>query len=110
MSSSQLSSGDVIADRRADYARMMAEGGDHAAAAELMEQALELVPGWAAGWFRLGEYREKAGKGEAAAAAYAEVLARDPGDLFGAGLKLAVLGRAVQPAQPSSLYLSLIHI
>ncbi|RYE60632.1 MAG: SAM-dependent methyltransferase, partial [Oxalobacteraceae bacterium] len=31
------SSGDVIADRRADYARMLAEGRDFAAAAELMD-------------------------------------------------------------------------
>ncbi len=44
----QLSSGDVIADRRADYARMLEEGGEPEAAAELMEQALELVPAWAA--------------------------------------------------------------
>ena len=104
MSSNQLSSGDVIADRRADYARMMAEGGDHLAAAELMEQALELAPHWAAGWFRLGEHLEKAGESEKAARAYGEVLARDPGDLFGAGLKLAVLGKTEQPAQPSSRY------
>lgn len=104
MSSQQLSSGDVIADRRADYARMMAEGGDHAGAAELMEQALELVPGWAAGWFRLGEHLEKAGEAEKAADAYRHVLERDPGDIFGAGLKLAVLGKAEQPSHPPSRY------
>jgi len=53
MQPTQFSSGDVIADRRADYARMLAESGDPAAAAELMEQALELAPAWAAGWLRL---------------------------------------------------------
>lgn len=104
MSSHQLSSGDVIADRRAEYAGMMAEAGDHAAAAELMEQALERVPGWAAGWFRLGEHLEKAGEPEKAAVAYRAVLAREPSDLFGAGLKLAVLGETSIPDRPSSRY------
>ena len=55
------SSGDVIADRRADYARQLAEGGEPAAAADLMEQALELVPEWTAGWDLLGGFHEKAG-------------------------------------------------
>jgi len=50
-----FTSGDVIADRRADYARMLAESGDPAAAVELMEQALELAPDWAAGWLCLGD-------------------------------------------------------
>ena len=45
----QLSSGDLVADRRASYAAVLAQEADHQAAAELMEQALELVPGWAAG-------------------------------------------------------------
>jgi predicted TPR repeat methyltransferase len=98
-----LTSGDLVADRRADYASMLAEGGDHAAAAELMEQALELAPGWAAGWFRLGEYREKAGL-EAAVDAYRRTLELAPDDIFGAGLKLALLGGAAQPSLPPSRY------
>ena len=61
MTSTQLSSGDLIADRRADYARMLAESGEYVEAAELMEQALEQAPGWAAGWFLLAEYAEKSG-------------------------------------------------
>jgi predicted TPR repeat methyltransferase len=104
MTPTQFSSGDVIADRRADYARMLAEAGDAAAAAELMEQALELVPHWAAGWFRLGEYREKAGLCEAAVAAYAQVQALDETGLFGAPLKLAALGAAPTPESPPSAY------
>ncbi|EJT02836.1 methyltransferase [Rhizobium sp. CCGE 510] len=100
----QLSSGDVIADRRADYARMLEEGGEPEAAAELMEQALELVPGWAAGWYRLATYREKAGKGEAAIEAYRSTLALDPEDIFGATLKLALLGGAATPDRPPSRY------
>jgi predicted TPR repeat methyltransferase len=100
---SQFSSGDVIADRRADYARMLADGRDFAAAAELMEQALELSPGWAAGWFRLGEYREKA-EHAAAADAYRQALALEPEDVFGATLKLAVIGAEDPPDQPPSRY------
>ncbi|ANM09018.1 MULTISPECIES: class I SAM-dependent DNA methyltransferase [unclassified Rhizobium] len=104
MQSHQLSSGDVIADRRADYARMLEEGGEPEAAAELMEQALELVPGWAAGWYRLASYREKAGRGEAAIEAYRNTLALDPEDIFGAALKLALLGDAATPDRPPSRY------
>ena len=101
---SQLSSGDVIADRRTDYAKMLAESGEPASAAELMEQALELVPHWAAGWFTLATYREKAGDARGAIAALNEVLALDAGDVFGARLKLAVLGAVEMPDRPPSLY------
>lgn len=103
MPPSQFSSGDVIADRRADYARMLAEGGDFEAAAELIEQALEIVPAWAAGWFRLGEYREKGGLA-AAAQAYRQVLVLEPSDVFGASLKLALLGAGSVPDRPPSRY------
>ncbi|MFC6447808.1 methyltransferase domain-containing protein [Shinella zoogloeoides] len=104
MTNPHFSSGDLIADRRADYARMFAESGEFAEAAELMEQALEQVPSWAAGWFRLAEYAEKAGRKEAAAAALEKVVALDPSDIFGAGLKLAVLGVADTPAAPPTSY------
>lgn len=106
MTSPHFSSGDLIADRRADYARMFAESGEYAEAAELMEQALEQVPNWAAGWFRLAEYAEKSGRNEATAAALEKVVALDPTDIFGAGLKLAVLGAAAVPATPPSPYVA----
>lgn len=104
MTSTHFSSGDLIADRRADYARMFAQSGEFAEAAELMEQALEQVPGWAAGWFQLAEYAEKSGRKEAAAAALEKVMALDPTDIFGASLKLAVLGAAEAPAAPPTPY------
>ena len=66
MTLNQLSSGDLIADRRADYAKMLADGGEPGSAAELMAQALERAPDWAAGWFRLADYEEKSGRKEAA--------------------------------------------
>lgn len=104
MAPNQFSSGDVIADRRADYARMLAESGDFPAAAELMEQALELAPRWTAGWFRFGEYHEKAGETDKAVAAYGKVAQLDSEGLFAAELKLAVLGAAETPEQPPSRY------
>ncbi|KAA0699427.1 methyltransferase domain-containing protein [Neorhizobium sp. P12A] len=104
MPRAQLSSGDVTADRRADYAKMLDEGGDPSAAAELMEQALELAPSWAAGWHQLGTYREKAKDAAGAAAAFERVLALDPDDIFGARLKLAVLGATEMPDVPPSRY------
>ncbi len=101
---SQHSSGDLLADRRADYARMLAEGGDFSGAAELMEQALEICPRWAAGWFRLAEFAEKAANGKAAAAALGRVLELAPDDPFGATLRLAVLGAGAVPVSPPSRY------
>lgn len=104
MTAMDLTSGDLIADRRADYARMLATGGDMEAAAELMEQALELAPSWSAGWFLLGEYREKAGLTQPAIAAYRRVLDLNKEDIFGAGLKLSILGDRAQPATPPVAY------
>ncbi len=104
MNQHQLSSGDLIADRRAEYAHMLAETGEHAAAADLMTQALDLVPDWAAGWFRLADYQDKSGNRAAAIEALRKVLALQPGDVFGAGLKLALFGDRTAPDQPPSLY------
>jgi predicted TPR repeat methyltransferase len=92
LSTAFYSSGDVIADRRAEYARMLAESGDHAAAADLIDQALELVPDWAAGWDLLGQYREKAGDVSKAISAWRHLEALDDEQVFGAQLKLAAHG------------------
>lgn len=88
---SNLSSGNLVADKRADYARMLGESGDFQAAAEVMQQALELVPDWAAGWFQAGVYFEKSGHNERALHAFYKVLIASPEDKFGARLKLAYL-------------------
>ncbi|CAN7154470.1 methyltransferase [Rhizobium sp. LjRoot258] len=104
MQPNQLTSGDVIADRRADYAKMLDESGEPHAAAELMEQALELVPRWAAGWYRLAGYREKSGNRAGAIEAYRQTLDASPDDIFGAQLKLALLGDVMTPDQPPSSY------
>src|SRR5436190_3295013 len=90
----QSSSGDLLADRRADYAEMLFGSGDHAAAAELMLGALELAPTWTLGWFRLGEMHEAAAALDAAAEAWLTALKLDPADRAGAALKLELIGRA----------------
>lgn len=104
MHPTQFSSGDVIADRRADYARMLADNGEHEAAVELMEQALDLVPDWPAGLLRLADYAEKAGQADKAVPALRRLLSLDREDLFGAQLKLALLGAEEVPDQPPSRY------
>lgn len=102
----QLSSGDLIADRRTEYARMLAESGNPAAAADLQRQALELAPDWAAGWHELGKFLEAAGDMAAAAEAWRKVLVLSPTDVFGAGLKLALAGQSAIPEAPPSEYVA----
>lgn len=104
MTSYQLSSGDLTADRRAHYARLYAESGDLAAAADLQIQALELAPLWAAGWHQLGGYLEKTGDHAGAADAWRKVLTLSPTDIFGASLKLSLTGQAEMPSTPPSEY------
>ena len=56
-----LSSGDVIADRRFEWARDREAKGDLTGAADLLMQALEVAPDYASAWFLLGELRERLG-------------------------------------------------
>ncbi|MEC7762820.1 MAG: methyltransferase [Pseudomonadota bacterium] len=86
-------SGDPSADRRASYAESMAYLGDMDAAIEVLRGALDLMPGWAAGWFRLGEYYEKVGETDAAVEAWGHAVREDPSDPFGAGLKRDLMRR-----------------
>jgi tetratricopeptide (TPR) repeat protein len=94
MTVSRYSSGDRIADRRADYAAMLWDMGDRHAAIDLLVDALALAPGWAPGWFRLGEMREETGDLAGAAGAWTEALRLDPPDRMGASLKLGLIGAA----------------
>lgn len=104
-----LTSGNITADRRAEYARMLSENGDHAGGSELMAQALELVPGWAAGWFQLGEIAEKAGEKERAVQALRKTMELDKNDMFGATLKIAKLEGKVPPLPPSAYVAQLFN-
>jgi len=83
---------------------MLHEFGEPRAAADLMLQALERAPAWAAGFFRLGEFCEAAGDLAAAADAWREVLRLDDGDRFGASLKLAAFGLMPTPDAPPAGY------
>jgi predicted TPR repeat methyltransferase len=87
-----LSSGDLAADRRFEFARDLQLKGDLVAAADLLEQAIELAPGFASAWFALGEIREKLGERDAAIAAFRQALATDPDDRHGANLRLMQMG------------------
>lgn len=94
-----MSSGDLIADRRADYAEALLPD-DPASAAELYEQALALAPHWTAGWYRLGDIRDKSGL-SGAAEAFETALACDPADRLGASLRLDMLrDRSMADAMP----------
>jgi predicted TPR repeat methyltransferase len=87
-----LSSGDLIADRRFEFARDLLLKGDLAAAAELLEQATELAPKFASAWFTLGEIRERLGQHNPAIAAFQEARDADPEDRHGASVWLMRLG------------------
>jgi predicted TPR repeat methyltransferase len=87
-----LSSGDLMADRRFDFARDLQLKGDLVAAADLLLQATELAPGFASAWFTLGEIREQLGERDAAIEAFRKAQAADSEDRHGAGLRLMLLG------------------
>jgi predicted TPR repeat methyltransferase len=87
-----LSSGDLVADRRFDFARDLQLKGDLVAAADLLLQATELAPAFASAWFTLGEIRQHLGDRDAAIAAFRTAREADPDDRHGAGLRLMLLG------------------
>jgi predicted TPR repeat methyltransferase len=95
-----LSSGDLVADRRFDFARDLQLKGDLVAAADLLLQAIELAPGFASAWFTLGEIRGKLGERDAAIAAFRKALDADPEDRHGASLRLMQTGAETLAGMP----------
>jgi predicted TPR repeat methyltransferase len=95
-----LSSGDLVADRRFDFARDLQLKGDLAAAADLLTQATELAPGFASAWFTLGEIREQLGERDEAIEAFRKAEIADPDDRHGASLRLMLLGAEKLSAMP----------
>jgi predicted TPR repeat methyltransferase len=87
-----VSSGDLIADRRYKWALEHAARGDFAAAADILEQTVELAPGFATAWFALGAIRDQLGDTSGAIAAFERARRLDPEDYHGARLQLARLG------------------
>jgi predicted TPR repeat methyltransferase len=97
-----LSSGDLVADRRFDFARDLQLKGDLVAAADLLEQATELAPGFASAWFTLGGILQQLGRRDAAIEAFRKALVADPGDRHGASLRLMLLGAEPLSAMPQA--------
>jgi predicted TPR repeat methyltransferase len=94
------SSGDLIADRRFEWARDHADRGDLAAAADLLTQALEIAPDYISAWFMLGEIYARLGDKAGAEAAFRKTLALDPEDRSGAHLQLMQLGAETAGEMP----------
>src|SRR5215218_4576946 len=92
-----VSSGDLIADRRFEFAKDLEKRGDLSAAADLYAQAVEVAPGFASAWFALGEVRARLGDNDAATDAFRRALAAEPEDRHGATVQLARLTGAATP-------------
>jgi predicted TPR repeat methyltransferase len=95
-----LSSGDLLADRRFEFARDLQLNGDLVAAADLLLQATELAPNFASAWFTLGEIRLELGEQEGAIAAFRCARESDPDDRHGAAVQLMRLGAEELTAMP----------
>src|SRR5437660_3849189 len=87
-----LSSGNLMADRRFEFARDLQLKGDLPAAADLIEQAIELAPNFTSAWFTLGEIRAQLGEHDKAIAAFRKSRESDLNDQHGAHLHLIRLG------------------
>jgi predicted TPR repeat methyltransferase len=98
------SSGDLIADRRYQWALDHLARGDLAGAADILAQVLELAPNFAAAWFALGETRDRLGDRSGAIAAFAKARDADPEDYHGARLQLARLGSGEATAAMTESY------
>lgn len=99
-----VSSGDLIADRRYQWALDQAARGDLAAAADILAQTVELTPGFATAWFALGAIRDRMGDRAGAVAAFEKAAAADPEDYHGARLHLARLGAADTTPEMTATY------
>ncbi|NBJ12608.1 class I SAM-dependent DNA methyltransferase [Microvirga arsenatis] len=86
------SSGDLLADRRYEYARAAFEERDFEAAADLARQVLEIAPSFAPAQAMLGRSLVELGQRDEAAAALRQALALEPEDALGVRLDLARLG------------------
>jgi predicted TPR repeat methyltransferase len=98
------SSGDLLADRRYAYAKAAMEAADYEEAAEILEQALELVPHWAPALFLLGIAEDKLSHRANAISALERAAALDIHDELGASLQLTRLGARPTPPAATEAY------
>jgi predicted TPR repeat methyltransferase len=87
-----VSSGDLVADRRYQWALDYLQRGDAAAAADILVQVVATAPAFATAWFALGSIREALGDHAGAVAAFTAARDADREDYHGARLHLARLG------------------
>ena len=95
-----MSSGDLAADRRFEYARDLQADGDLIAAADLLRQAIERAPDFASAWFALGDVSEQLNQHGDAIAAFHEAARADKADRHGASMRLMRLGAVPLAAMP----------
>lgn len=99
-----MTSGDLRADRRVGYARMLIDQDDLEGALSLLEQTQELAPDWPELLMLLGETRARLGQRDAAIASFRRYLAVSDEDRHGALLHLALLGAVPVPAETHAPY------
>ena len=100
-----VSSGDLVADRRYQWALDHAAKGDFAGAADILGQTVELAPAFATAWFALGAIRDRLGDQAGAANAFEHTRGLDPEDYHGARLQLARLGAGEATPAMTSAYI-----
>jgi predicted TPR repeat methyltransferase len=98
------SSGDMIADRRFDYAMAAVSAQDHLAAIDLFNQVLELVPHWAPAHFALGQSYLALNDRGSALVAFQQAYFHDPQDELGASLHLMRLSEQHRLDQAPQAY------
>src|SRR5690348_12808343 len=79
-----VSSGDLILDRRFEWARESFAAGDADAVSELLGDVVRTAPRFAPAWVLLAEAREALGDRTGAIEAYRQALAADEADRQGA--------------------------
>jgi predicted TPR repeat methyltransferase len=96
------SSGNLLADRRFAWALESRKAKDHVAAVDLLRQAVELAPEWAAGWLELGEELQTLGRTEEALEAFATAARFDADGTLGAALHRDALAGITPAAVPGA--------
>jgi len=99
-----VSSGDLLADRRYQWALDYLKRGDAAAAADILAQVVESAPGFATAWFALAVVRERLGDRDGAIAAFRAARDADREDYHGARLHLARLGAGEATPAMTAVY------